>query len=88
MLWSRLGARAQGALGPIPVLTCKMTFRATLGPSLLYSLSPPQYVGNGRGGGWHGVVYAPLGGHMRKRAFPPPAHSLLPPQALSEQVES
>lgn len=48
VLWSRLGARVQGALGPIPVLTCKMTFRATLRPSLLCSISSPEHLGNGR----------------------------------------
>lgn len=51
VLWSRLGARAQGALGPLLVLTCKMTFRATLQPFLLHSLSPPEHLGEWQGGG-------------------------------------
>lgn len=72
VLWSRLKARVQGALGPIPVLTCKMTFRATLWPSLLHSLSPPEHSGNGKAGGWHGMVYVPLRGNTRKRALPLP----------------
>lgn len=43
-------ARSQDARGsgPIPVLTCKMTFRATLHPSLLCSISSPEHLGNGR----------------------------------------
>lgn len=61
MLWSRLGARAQVALGPLLVLTCKMTFRATLLPSLLHSASPLEHLGGmGRGWGWHGMVFVPL----------------------------
>lgn len=73
VLWSRLGASAKGALGPIPVLTCKMTFRATLQPSLLHSLSSPQHWVMGREGvAWDGI-YAPWRGH-EKGALPPAAH--------------
>lgn len=55
VLWSRLGARAQGAVRPLPVLTFKMTFRATFQPPLLHS--PLQSIwGNGQGGvTWDGV---------------------------------
>lgn len=69
VLWPRLGARVQGGLGPIPVLTCTMTFRASLRPSLLCSLPPPERLGKG----------------TRERGSSLP---LLPPKALSVQVES
>lgn len=59
VLWSRPGARAQGALGPVSVLTCTMTFRGTLGPSPLHSLSPPEYLGSGWGGGRQGGGIGP-----------------------------
>lgn len=86
VLWSRPGARAQGALGPIPVLTCKMTFRATLGPfsTSLFLLS--RICGVWEGMGVAGVVCAALRGHTRKRSFPPPpAHRSHPRHSV--QVE-
>lgn len=72
MLWSRLGARTQGAPGPLPVLTCKMTFRAMFQPSLLFSLSPQSICGMGEVGGW---------GHMvaeERRPFFPFLHLSMP----------
>lgn len=71
MLWSRLGARTQGALGLLPVLTCKMTFRAMLGPSLLCSLSPQSICGMGEVGGWgHMVAYLFRGEEGRQPLLP------------------
>lgn len=66
VLWSRLGAKVQGGLGPIPVLTCKLTFRATLRPSPLCSLSPPEPLGNGQEGVAWGGLCAPQRGHEKE----------------------
>lgn len=79
VLWSRPGARAQGALGPIPMLTCKMTFRATLGP---FSTSPLM----GGDGGGRGGVCSPQRAH-EKEVLSSSVCSPLPSQALSVQVE-
>lgn len=86
VLWSRLGARAQGALGPLLVLTCKMTFRATLQASLLHSLSLPEHLGERAGRGDMGWCYVPLGGNLRRQALAPLLEA--PTQALSVQMES
>lgn len=78
VLWSRLGARTQGAPGPLPVLTCKMTFRAMVEPSLLCSLYPQSICGMGEVGGWgHMVAYPPLGeqGKMALLPFAPSLNS-------------
>lgn len=72
VLWPRLGARVQGALGPTPVLTWKVTFRAAPRPPLLCSLSLQSIWGMGRGG-WHGMVCMPLRGNMKKWVLPLPA---------------
>lgn len=79
VLWSRLGARARGTSGPLPVLTRKMTFRATLRPSLLCSFHP-EHLENGQGGGGM-VAHVPLGEHEKEG--PLPCSSLLSPGILS-----
>lgn len=72
MLWSRLGARTQGAPGRVPMLTCKMTFRAIFQPSLL-SLSPQSICGMGEVGGGlgsHDGISAPRRTEERRPFLP------------------
>lgn len=69
-------AGSQGARGsgPIPVLTCTMTFRASLRPSLLRSISSPEHWGmGGWWWWWYVLVYVPRRGNVRKWVLPPPA---------------
>lgn len=63
-----------------------MTFRTTLRPSLLCSISSPEHWGMGGWWWWwrYVLVYVCLRGSMRKWVLPPPA----PTPALSVPVES
>lgn len=70
------GSQDARGSGLLPVLTCKMTFRAMLRPFLFCSLSPQSICGMGEVGGWGHMVAYLSGGEQGRQPLIPFAPSL------------